>query len=205
MIAKLEGKVEILSDYVIMNVSGVGYKVNISDNTRNSLTNDTECSLFIYTYVREDAINLFGFATRLEQQVFETMLNVSKVGPKLALAVLSNLSAEKVIAAIINSESKALSKVPGIGKKTAERIILELKDRMQHWQDMQIALADTEVSSDITDGQPAMEAVGALVGLGYSMREAEDAIRTGLRKDPEADVETLLKSALKHLYPVEGA
>ena len=131
MIGYLQGKVTfIASDFCFIDVHGVGYRVFISTSTRAQLKMNEEIKLFTYLSVREDAMLLYGFINQLEYDVFCKLISVSKIGPKAGLGLLSSLSSEKLIWAIQNKQVSLLTNAPGIGKKTAERIVLELKDKL---------------------------------------------------------------------------
>ena len=151
MIGYLQGKVTyIASDFCFIDVHGVGYRVFISTNTRAKLKMNEEIKLFTYLSVREDAMLLYGFINQLEYDVFCKLISVSKIGPKAGLGLLSSLSSEKLIWAIQNKQVSLLTNAPGIGKKTAERIVLELKDRYDLYNDDSIKniLKDTKVFKD---------------------------------------------------------
>ena len=189
MIAYLRGSVKFLfEDACIVDVGGVGYKVFIDVNTRQALTVDVAAELFIHTAVREDAIKLFGFKNQATLDFFELLLTVSGIGSKSALAVVSKISARDFARAVALQDLKTLMRLPGIGKKSAERILLELKDKIQ-------PLAET------SDFQPAQiqltaqdDAAEALEALGYTMTE----ISAAFAKAPKnSSTEQLIKFALK--------
>ena len=152
-------------------------------------------SLHIYTHLREDILALYGFSEQGEKDLFLILLGVSGIGPKLALTVLSSLSAEEVVAAILSSDDQKLNAIPGIGKKTAARLILELKDKVKH-----LATASTptvghqrQADADVDD------AVSALVNLGYKRNLAEDAVQIVLRGHPGLSVENIIREGLQTL------
>lgn len=201
MIALLRGEiVPSPGDFLIVMVGGVGYRVFVSDSTRRELPQGGDVTLHVYTHVREDALLLFGFATPFEQQLFETLMGVSGVGPRLALAILSHLSPERVVSLVVASDVKALTKVPGVGKKTAERLILELKDRLARWLPAaETASLDAAPATDAAGGDEASDVRAALVGLGYTNEEAESIVAHALAAVPNATTEELLKAALRQV------
>lgn len=162
---------------VVVEAAGVGYEVAISIPTYSGLpSTGAEISLHIYTHVREDALALFGFADITEKRLFEKLFSVSGIGPKLALTVLSGLSPDKLVAAIRGHDHLTLTRIPGIGKKTAERVVLELKDKLE----------DIGGSTFPGVAVPAAEDVlSALVNLGYQRPAALKGLETALARDPE--------------------
>ena len=194
MIAYLRGEVKFLfDDACIIDVHGVGYKVFVDAGTRQHLNIDTDAELFIHTSVREDAINLFGFKSRSAFELFELLLTVSGIGAKSALAVVSKISARDFARAVALQDLKTLTRLPGIGRKSAERILLELKDKVQ-------SLAENFPAEEI---QPAQiqsgaqdDAAEALEALGYTASE----ISAAFNKAPKnSSTEQLIKFALKEL------
>ncbi|MCL2661641.1 MAG: Holliday junction branch migration protein RuvA [Acidobacteriaceae bacterium] len=193
MIAHLRGR--LLSkapNQVIVDCNGVGYDITISVATFSGLPAEgTETALHIHTHVREDQIALFGFAETGEKRLFERLLTISGIGPKLAITVLSGISAERLVAAIRGGDHATLTRIPGIGKKTAERVVLELKDKLD---DMAVpAAAGTGQRTPASD-----DALSALVNLGYPRPVAQKAIEKAIEKSPEAanDFETLFRAAM---------
>ncbi len=188
MIAFLKGFVEeLLPDTALLDVGGVGYRVEISAQTFEQLKPQTEVKLLIHHHITESDQRLFGFYTKDEKQLFEKLITVKGVGPKLGLTIVSGLPANHLIQAISNSDIATLSRVPGIGKKTAERISLELKDKIG-----QISSSSGQGTiapiSGISD-----EVISALESLGFRRREAEQATIKVLQ---DADVQTV-PSAIK--------
>lgn len=183
-------------DYIIVDNSGVGIKVFTSSSTLNRAPGAGQTvKLYTYFCVREDSLSLYGFLTREELDMFELLISVSGIGPKAGLAVLSVLSPSKLALSIIGGDSKALTSIPGIGSKTAGRIILELKDKIDK---------DGFMDMDMDEGLPVehehnseQEAVNALIALGYTGAEAVSAIRNVNIKSN--DTETIIKAALKNL------
>ena len=186
MIGFIEGKIEHATDkYVLVGVNGVGYKVYISTNVFKNLPKiGNEVKLFTHLHVREDILDLYGFLDQKDLEFFEMLISISGIGPKGAMNILSVASIETLKKAITNEESSILTKVSGLGQKTAEKIILELKSK---------------VSGEYTDekGGASGEAIDALVSLGYRLQEAREA----LKKVPDdvKEVGAKIKSALKLL------
>ncbi len=193
MIHRLRGQlVEKDGAGVVVEAAGVGYRAATSASTLQALPSlGEECVLHTRLVVREDAMLLFGFATSEERAAFDALTAVSKVGPKLALAVLSTLSPPELSEAVARGDAVKLATVPGLGNKTAERLIVELKGK-----DIPI-LAETSGARDVTTGPGAyMEAREALAGLGYSLEEAEKA----LNEVPSQDsVEGYVRQALRRM------
>ena len=191
MIAHLRGLV--LSkqpNQVILDAGGVGYDVTISIPTFTALPAEgAQASLFIHTHVREEAIALFGFAEMAEKRLFEKLLAVSGIGPKLAITVLSGLSADRLVAAIRGHDHAMLTRIPGIGKKTAERIVLELKDKLDDMASAPILAAAGAAGEDV---------LSAMVNLGYARPGAQKAVETAVQRDPSMadNFELLFRAAL---------
>jgi Holliday junction DNA helicase RuvA len=197
MIASLTGKIlRKAEDSVIIDVGGVGYLVSVPLSTLGSLPEaGGDASLLIHTHLREDAIHLYGFATDVEKNLFLVLVGVSGIGPKLALSVLSGLPAADLIAAIRGSEESRLCALPGIGRKTAARICLELKDKIRH---LLPEAAAPQRPARVADGT-VEDAVSALVNLGYKRASAEDAVQKAARARSGLRVEELIREALGEL------
>lgn len=200
MIGFVQGKVDAISeDNVVIDTGGIGYNVRISAKTAQELPGiGQEVKLYTYTSVREDGISLFGFLSRDSLDIFKKIITVNGIGPKGGLAVLSVMSADELKFAIISGNAQAITKAPGIGKKTAERVILDLKDK--------ISVEDTQIRKEISsyDGLPQTgkaqsEAVEALTALGYSATDALHVVRQ-IEHAEEMDVEAILKLALKNMF-----
>ena len=200
MIGFVQGKVDAISeDNVVIDTGGIGYNVRISAKTAQELPGiGQEVRLYTYTSVREDGISLFGFLSRDSLDIFKKIITVNGIGPKGGLAVLSVMSADELKFAIISGNAQAITKAPGIGKKTAELVILDLKDK--------ISVEDTQIRKEISsyDGLPQTgkaqsEAVEALTALGYSATDALHAVRQ-IEHAEEMDVEAILKLALKNMF-----
>lgn len=186
MIAHLRGRLLSKSPaQAVVECGGVGYDISISVPTFSALPGEgTEVALHINTQVREDAIALFGFLLREERRLFERLITVSGVGPKLGIVILSGLSAESLTAAIRGGDHAQLVRIPGIGKKTAERIVLELKDKLD---DLQTGPAATPGAA-LHAGPVADDVLSALVNLGYKREAAQKAIEAAIAKYESAEL-----------------
>ena len=177
----------------IVDVGGVGYRLAIPLSTFYRIGEPgDEVTLLTHTHVREDVLALFGFLTAAEQALFERLIAVSGVGPKLAVSILSGIEAPDLVAALRASDVARLTRIPGVGRKTAERLVLELKDRMQ-------GLAATEPAPGSPAGSPKEDLVSALVHLGYSRPEAERGVDRALKDGGEGRFEELLRRTLRIL------
>ncbi len=191
MIAHLRG--QLLSkqpQQAIVDAGGVGYDVTISVSTFTALPAEGgEVALHIHTQVREDTLALFGFLDRAEKRVFERLITVSGVGPKLAITIQSGLPTDRLVAALRSQDHATLTRIPGVGKKLAERLVVELKDKLE---DMATAPAATAA------GPAADDVLSALVNLGYQRPAAQKAIETAVARDKAAgeSFETLFRTAL---------
>jgi len=199
MIASLRGILLVKSpNQAIVECAGVGYEAAISVATFSSLPRPgEEARLHIFTKVAEDQLALFGFAELDEKRLFERLIAVSGIGPKLAITVLSGIAAERLVTAIRGEDHASLVKIPGIGKKTAERIVLELKDKLDDLQGFAAASASARPHL----GAVADDALSALINLGYPRPIAQKAIEAALEKDPTAkqSFETLFRAAMSHI------
>jgi len=171
----------------------VGYELAISVSTFTELRDvGAEVRLHVYTHVREDALQLFGFAELAEKRLFEKLLTISGIGPKLAITVLSGISAERLVGAIRSGDHATLTKIPGIGKKTAERVVLELKDKLDDMVGF-VAAADAPVSLGVV----ADDVLSALVNLGYARPMAQKAVESAAKDAAVAgDFERLFRAAM---------
>ncbi|MCL2513548.1 MAG: Holliday junction branch migration protein RuvA [Oscillospiraceae bacterium] len=199
MFYSLTGKI-IMSDLasVAVDCGGVGFKCLTSANTLRAIGNaGAEVTLYTHLSVREDALDLYGFATPNELECFKKLITVSGVGPKVAAGVLSELTPDRVYLAIASADAKTLSSAPGIGLKTAERLIIELKSKIKPSIDFNIGSnASASGKTPVSGNQNALEAVSALVALGYSQSEAAEAVS---RLDGGGSLEDMIKQALKSL------
>ena len=198
MIAFLRGRVlEKQPNRVLVDVNGVGYEVVIPLSTFYDVGDEgAEVALRVHTHVREDALQLFGFLTLLERQMFERLIAVSGIGPKLAIAVLSGLETRDLVSAVQRADVARLTSIPGVGKKTAERIVLELKDRLT-----QIAMPAAVDAKPQAAGEDRMrgDLLSALQNLGYHRNDAERAIDVVLEPSADRTLESALKDALRRL------
>lgn len=197
MIAFLRGRLfDKQPNRVIVDVQGVGYEVAVPLSTFYDLGDvGAEAELRIYTHVREEALQLFGFLTERERQLFERLISISGIGPKLAIAVLSGMETGDLIAAVQRADVARLTGVPGIGKKTAERIVLELKDRLAHLTPHATAAAPAASPAD----RVRTDLVSALQNLGYQRPAAEKAVSAVLEASPDLGFEPALKTVLREL------
>jgi Holliday junction DNA helicase RuvA len=191
MIAHLRGKlISKHPNQAIVEAAGVGYEVNISIPTFSGLPAlGSEVSLFIHTHVREDALALFGFLRSEDKQLFEKLLSVSGIGPKLAITILSGMAVDAMIAAIKGNNVASLTRIPGIGKKTAERMVLELRDKLDAFGIAPETVAASPVEEDV---------ISALVNLGYQRPMAERALAK-LGNVAEETFDTLFRKAMAAL------
>jgi len=196
MIALLRGTlIEKQPNRLIVDVRGVGYEVQVPLSTFYQMPEPgSEVLLRIHTHVREDTLALFGFITTLEQQIFERLIAIGGVGPKLALAVLSGIEAGDLLRAIQLGDAARLTTIPGIGKKTAERITLELRDRLA-----KLAAPSPDAGGPAATGDMRSDLLSALVNLGYHRPLAERAVDAALKAGGDESFESRLKLALRDL------
>lgn len=201
MIAFVRGTaVDITENSVIVEAGGIGYEIYMTGTDLSQIHMGEEVKIHTYFNVREDAMQLYGFRSKDDLQMFKLLLGVNGVGPKAAVGVLAGITADELRFAILSDDVKTLSKAPGIGKKTAQKLILELKDKMKLEDAFELKLAHEQEKAvaglgEISDGR--QEAVEALVALGYSSTDALRAVRKVTDVAPD-DVEGLLKAALKN-------
>ena len=202
MYAYLKGTIEeITEDNLVLEVKQIGYNIKVSARTVNALQGiGSFVKIYTYTLIREDSFSLYGFLTRDDLNIFKKLITVNGIGPKGGLAILSIMSADELRFAIISGDAKAISKAPGIGAKTAERVILDLKDKVS--LDEALAPKD-EVSTVSLSGEDnnngKNEAIEALVALGYSASDALRAVKQ-VSITEDSSVEEILKAALKYIY-----
>jgi holliday junction DNA helicase RuvA len=170
MIAHLRGRIlHKYPDHVVVEAAGVGYQVAITVSTFSDLPAEgSETQLHVHTHVREDTLALYGFLRSSEKQLFERLISVSGIGPKLAMTALSGMAADSLIAALRGNDLPALTRIPGVGKKTAERMVLELRDKLQGFASSAAAPAASQMDEDV---------ISALVNLGYQRPAAEQALK----------------------------
>ncbi len=206
MIAYVNGILESIEEgLAVVDVGGIGMNVFISGSTMDRMPGVGEAvKLYTYTNVKEDSFTLFGFLSRDELSLFKMLITVSGIGPKGGLSILSVMTPDDLRFAIMAGDSKSISAAPGIGKKTAERITLELRDKIKVTEDDMLGGSATAASDDLgTEASSARdEAVAALVALGYNSAAAMKAVRKVLAENEEAssDTEKLLKLALKEMF-----
>jgi Holliday junction DNA helicase RuvA len=190
MIGYLSGKIiSSKPTKILLDVNGVGYLVNISINTFEQISGKDSVSLFIYTSVKEDSISLFGFFAEAEKEMFELLISITGIGPKIALSILSGIRVDELKHAIRSADVSRIVAVPGIGRKTAERLVLELKTKVD-----QIKGEEKEISFSLKN-----EASAALTTLGYNSKVSENTVREILSSDPDISLEELIKRALGNL------
>ena len=194
VISFLSGTVHrIAADHLVILTYGVGRKVNVTPDTLSSTRHGADIELVTTLVVREDSMTLFGFGTEDENHTFEVLLSISGIGPRLAMAILSVMGPDELAAAISNQDANALTRVPGIGKKGASRIILELENKLPK-------LAASEPGPQLSFGGANQQVVDALVGLGWKEAQAADVVQEVVKDlGQNAGTSTLLKAALKVL------
>lgn len=193
MIGRLTGRLAAkATDHVLLDVGGVGYLVHIPLSTFYELPEaDHQASLWVHTHVREDTLALYGFLTERERSLFQLLMSVAGIGPKVALTVLSGMPPADLVSALRHQDVRRLVSIPGVGRKTAERMVLELAERVQKLPGEPSPLAPAAVAAD--------DVVSALVNLGYRKSEAERAVEAIGRIGAPADFAACLKEALKRL------
>ena len=197
MIAHLIGKLIYKSpDHSIVDVNGIGYKIFTPLSTYYVLPKTGDLvTLHIHTRVREDELKLFGFLTEEEQTIFEKLITINKVGPKLALGILSGMSPANLLTAVMSNDAARLSAIPGVGKKTAERLTLEMKDKLSDLTFGMEHQPDTE-----SPGGSYEDALSALVNLGYKKPQAEKSLKSAYNKiGKDSSLEDLIKESLNNL------
>ncbi|MDD7603626.1 MAG: Holliday junction branch migration protein RuvA [Candidatus Limisoma sp.] len=189
----LRGEIaEIAPTYAVIDCGGVGYYVNISLNTYTAIQNLREAKLFVYEAIREDAYTLFGFRDKQEREMFELLISVSGVGPNTARMILSSLTVDDLMSVIASGNSGMLKSVKGIGAKTAQRIIVDLKDKVT-------GVGGAAAVAEQGSGEAYDEAVAALIMLGFTRAAVQKTVGKLLREQPTLKVEEIIKMALKLL------
>ncbi len=192
MIARIKGK--IISKHptnVILDVNGVGFEINITTTTFESIGDAEEISLHTFLSVREDSLTLYGFATAAEKEMFKLLIGISGIGPKLAQSILSGIQIDELKNAIAQGNVSRIVAIPGIGKKTAERLLVELRDKVETVEEF---AETTETFSSVRS-----DAVLALVSLGYNQKQAEKIVRGILATEPDISIEDLIRKSLKNI------
>lgn len=195
MIAYIKGKLEVKTkDYIVVDVMGIGYKIFMSDTSINELEKGKEVKIYTYMKVSENDMSLYGFLNNEELVTFELLITVGGIGAKSAISILSNITPSKFALAVISSDINTLKKLPGIGPKTAQRIILELKDKMKTDNAIE---EDVTVKTAIKLDNKANDAAEALCVLGYARKDVETVLE---KIDTQnLTVEDIIKQGLKHL------
>ncbi len=190
MIGYLHGKIiSKKPTKLLLDVGGVGYLVNISINTFEKLSDKTEVSLYTHLSVREDAMDLYGFYTVAEKEMFELLIGVSGIGPKSAQSILSGIQIDDLKEALRGGNISRLISIPGIGRKTAERLMIELRDKAD-------SVSDSGETDKFGVSTVRGDAIAALINLGYNQKVAERAVRSVIDKSPNISIEDLIKEAL---------
>ena len=182
-------------DFVVIEVSGIGFKITSTINTINTIKLEQKILLHTYLHVREDALDLYGFHSTLEREVFLLLIGISGIGPKLAITILSGILPDELKDKIISGDIASLTSIPGVGAKTAKRIIIELKDKFTKIEEGSLGFSD-KLNSKLYD-----DALNALLSLGYSSQQSKqvlDHIANG-KDDNKQNIETIIKTALKRL------
>ncbi len=208
MIAYLSGKVlEKNANSVIVDVGGVGYEVIVPLTTFYKLGEvGSEVSLRIYTYIREDALQLYGFMTEAEKQLFLKLIAVQGISTKSGISILSSMSVDEIVQAILSKDIVKLSTIPGVGKKIAERLIVELQDKLRSF-DLATPLDSEDGSVKASQSKTIsvyQDALSALINLGYNRQIAENTLKKVLSENPEIELKELLRRALQILSKVRG-
>lgn len=193
MITQIKGRLEEKSPtHVVIDCQGIGYEVNISLHTYSQLGQDENIKLFTHLQIREDSHILFGFFTPMERSVFRLLLSVSGIGASTARTMLSSLEPQQIQRAIVNEDLATIKSIKGIGLKTAQRVLIELKDKM-------MSLFEGEEIQSFANNTIKEEALSALEVLGYSRKQSEKVIDNAIQAAPESSVEELIKAALNKL------
>ncbi len=197
MIAHLCGLPVMTGDrWVVVDVNGIGYQVQVTQPALQVLSQTkVQVRLFTHLAIREDAVTLYGFFKPSELEMFKILIGVSGIGPQIALNILSRITIDEFAIAILNSDEKALTRIPGIGPKSAKRLILELRDKMKKAGEAMISGEHRPGAG----GSVARDAVSALVSLGFNEHAALDAVNTAMTATPDATVQVLIKTALATL------
>lgn len=190
MISHISGEITHSGEgFVVIDVGGIGYQVNVTKPVLLELAGKEKVKMYTYLHVREDALTLYGFTSPSELEMFKLLISVTRIGPQIALNILSQIKTEELASAIIREDEKVLTSISGVGQKNAKRLILELKEKMKK------KMGDYKNYS--FEGSANYDAVSALVSLGFSQREAQEAVNAVGNKDHT--VETLIKAALLKL------
>lgn len=209
MIGRLRGMlVEKNSPEILIECAGVGYEVTMPMTSIYALPElEQQATIYTHFVVREDAQLLYGFANKVERKLFRLLIKVNGVGPKLALAILSNMSADQFVSCVRHDDISAIVKIPGVGKKTAERLLIEMRDRLKDWQAQQIHLVNDGVIPEQLSAELSQEttfvndnkgdAINALVSLGYKQVQADKAVKSVYNRGMSS--ENIIRDALKSM------
>jgi Holliday junction DNA helicase RuvA len=211
MIGRLRGiLVEKISPEILIECAGVGYEVTMPMTSIYALPElEQQATVYTHFVVREDAQLLYGFANKVERKLFRLLIKVNGVGPKLALAILSNMSADQFVSCVRHDDVNAIVKIPGVGKKTAERLLIEMRDRLKDWQSQQINSAASgddvmpeQLSTDLNNETTFIsdnkgDAINALVSLGYKQVQADKAVKAVYNRGMSS--EDIIRDALKSM------
>ncbi len=190
---------EVREDYIVVDNQGIGYQIYVPLRLMDELPGTGHgVKIYTYLYVREDAFMLYGFSTRDELSMFLLLINVSGIGPKGAITILSSLSANDIRFAVVSDDVKTISRAPGVGKKTAQRLIIELKDKVSLDDAWETTPGEAPPSAAAAGGTVRRETMEALTALGYSSSDAAKVL-SGIEISEDDDVETILKQALKNM------
>ncbi len=201
MFAYIRGTVAALeTDSVILDHQGIGYRIYVPSAVLAELSVGEERKLHTYFAVREDAMQLYGFLTADDLELFRLLIGVSGIGPKGALGILGVMSGDELRFAVLSEDAAGLSKAPGIGKKTAQKVIIELKDKLDLMDAFEKKAAHTAAGAAAQENSAQSDAIMALTALGYSSTEAMRAVRTAAAEEESEDAEALIRAALKLLY-----
>lgn len=191
----IKGQITGLSPtHVVVETGGIGYYIIVSLNTYSAVAGEKEILLYLHQVVREDAHTLYGFATADERSLFRLLISVSGIGANTAIVMLSSHTAQEISAAVISGDVNFLKGIKGIGIKTAQRVIIDLKDKMD-----KLGVGAVETNLFATDNSVREDAVSALIALGIAKKAAEKAVDSFLKKEPSMGVEQLIKQALKQI------
>ena len=201
MIGQLRGRLaEKRPNQVLVDVGGVGYVVLVPLSTFAALGDlHTEVTLLIHTHVREDALSLYGFVSSREKHLFELLISASGVGPSLALKILSGMSVDELVPAIRGNDLARLTKIPGVGRKTGERMVVELRDKLEA-----VVVMEAERPAASSPAGVEADVVSALINLGYEARVAEKTVEEARKESGAANFEKLLRAALQALSQSKG-
>lgn len=193
MITHIQGKlIEKNPTYVIIDCMGIGYYINISLHTFSLIPDSENLKIYTYLQVKEDGHTLYGFVEKSEREIFKLLISISGIGPSTARTMLSSLTPKQVIEAIASSDAVTIQSAKGIGAKTAQRVIIELKEKV-------LKIYDLDEVSTLSNNTSKSEALSALEVLGFNRKLAEKAIDKVLKQTPQASVENIIKQALKNL------